>query len=638
MRFLHTRLYRIIENYQIPEGVRQAVPYAILSHTWLPSDRDHGVQEVVYQDMKTSYEELQNGKFKQAGWSKLKAFCDRAAGDGWEYAWMDTCCIDKESPSDTEEAINAMFRWYQDAEICYAYLFDVDIDKTGQPSREVSATVESTGLAEEGLRSSFTAAKWFTRGWTLQELLAPDYLIFVDHQWRDIGSREMWAGDIYKATNIIPHHLSEFDACSLATKLSWASGRETTREEDKAYSLLGLFNISMPLIYGEGPRAFLRLQYELIKNYDDMSIFAWKAPFVGDGATALVYESTRPVYGLLAPSPSFFNKSSDFERPAKEDTPSFDITNRGIRLEGTVWHAPANEESPLSHFVLEVARRTQKSDQLGEADKATRLGIYFRPEDATEAGPAYRIHHSHLLEFPQSPESQGWKRFSSVETFERPADAARRASGRAQILSLNVPSQITIDADLSPWRLHGAAFTFRHQIRDYPMPKLANNTFGLELHLVRGLNDGDIYLYPEDRLIIPISLKVDVDGSEDQHEFSLLLRHSQTTQPSVGIWPGECSDNILDKPTFPLKANAPNEKYAICVKLLPRPKHPGDKAVAVTISLNASILQYFKSDDRDSSRFPDSLHIGGPEVKIKRYQLQLVLEGGSNESTPQEGL
>ncbi|TGJ88439.1 hypothetical protein E0Z10_g383 [Xylaria hypoxylon] len=261
--------------------------YAILSHTWI-SPKD----EITYQDFKQRKGDIENDIFKQRGWAKLKRYCDRAARDGWEWAWMDTCCIDKTNPADTQEAINAMFRWYQNAGICYAYLEDVDVNITnGDFPMDLDLddiagkdhVADRTSFRHMALKAFLIKAKWFTRGWTLQELLAPPYLVFVDREWRRIGTREHWADEIKEASRIDARHLisfnpTDFTSCSIAMRLSWASCRDTTVEEDETYSLLGLFGISLPLIYGEGRlRAFNRLQRELITVYNDDSIFAWKS-------------------------------------------------------------------------------------------------------------------------------------------------------------------------------------------------------------------------------------------------------------------------------------------------------------------------------------------------------------------------
>ncbi|KAJ5170297.1 HET domain protein [Penicillium coprophilum] len=236
--------------------------------------------------MKSSYAKLTSGRFKPDGWKKLKNYCDFARENGWEWAWMDTCCIDKTDAVNTQEAINAMFRWYKESMICYAYLDDVDVRKT------------------KSLETSFTHAKWFTRGWTLQELIAPTSLLFVDKNWVEIIDKINGQEQIERATGIQPEKLRTFEKCSIWERFSWASRRRTTLVEDRAYSLLGLFGINMPLIYGEGERAFLRLQHELIKTHDDASILLW-------GAHNYNEENIIPRrLGVLAPSVSCFQIQS----------------------------------------------------------------------------------------------------------------------------------------------------------------------------------------------------------------------------------------------------------------------------------------------------------------------------------------
>ncbi|KAG7284567.1 hypothetical protein NEMBOFW57_010945 [Staphylotrichum longicolle] len=228
-------------------------PYAILSHTW-------GGDEVTFKDLSAG--PLRTYK-DQAGGRKIIKAAAYAATNGWDYIWIDTCCIDKSDITELSEAINSMFRWYEHAHVCYAYLSDVP------PMRPAS---------KHPWKWSFRSSRWFTRGWTLQELLAPTFLEFLDRDWNLIGSREEWAAEVERATGIEVKQLANFQPCSIATKLSWAAKRQTTRVEDRAYSLLGLLGINMPLIYGEGERAFIRLQHELIRSSNDESIFAWGDP------------------------------------------------------------------------------------------------------------------------------------------------------------------------------------------------------------------------------------------------------------------------------------------------------------------------------------------------------------------------
>src|ERR1700760_4309972 len=201
-------------------------PYAILSHTWNPNEE-------------VSYQEMINGKGRhKAGLLKIKQFCLQALQDGFDWAWADTCCIDKSSSADLTEAINSMFKYYSRAAICYAFLSDVTFN--GSPSE----------CNIEQLAPYMRKSRWFTRGWTLQELLAPSQVIFFSAEWVPIGDRSKWKEEIADFTKIHYSALSggaEWLATfSVSQKMSWASSRTTTREEDMAYCLLGLFRVHMP--------------------------------------------------------------------------------------------------------------------------------------------------------------------------------------------------------------------------------------------------------------------------------------------------------------------------------------------------------------------------------------------------------
>ncbi|KAF2730463.1 hypothetical protein EJ04DRAFT_545742 [Polyplosphaeria fusca] len=170
-------------------------------------------------------------------------FCAQAKTDGYLYVWIDSCCINPTSSAELSEAINSMYRWYENAQCCYVFLFDYPKNNN----------------------------TWFTRAWTLQELLAPKQTKLLDphhhHQTRDL------AEDIHEITSIPREILTKSESvysASIAQRFSWASRRRTTRNEDMAYCLLGLFDIQMPLLYGEGSKkAFLRLQEEIMKVSDD---------------------------------------------------------------------------------------------------------------------------------------------------------------------------------------------------------------------------------------------------------------------------------------------------------------------------------------------------------------------------------
>ncbi|PIL29179.1 hypothetical protein GSI_09228 [Ganoderma sinense ZZ0214-1] len=187
--------------------------------------------------------------------------CAVARANGFRYLWIDSCCIDKSSSSELSEAINSMYLWYAGAAVCYAYLADVPAEE--DPHAE---------------GSWFRDSRWFTRGWTLQELIAPSNLVFLSQDWAILGSKHTLVSLIEGVTGIDGRallHLESLDKFSVSQRFSWASRRETTRVEDQAYSLLGLFDIHMPIVYGEGKRAFRHLQEQIMQRIPDQSLFAW---------------------------------------------------------------------------------------------------------------------------------------------------------------------------------------------------------------------------------------------------------------------------------------------------------------------------------------------------------------------------
>lgn len=187
-------------------------PYAILSHTWGDDD-----QEVIFDDIHE-----RTGQDKQ-GYEKLKFCADQAARDGLEYFWIDTCAIKKSSDAELTEAINSMYRWYRDSIKCYVYLSDVSFVDDTWPL------------------AAFERSRWFTRGWTLQELLAPSIVQFFDANGRFLGSKETLREEIHQITHISIEALSGVPLSRFTSKevMSWAEGRVTTRQEDAAYCMLG---------------------------------------------------------------------------------------------------------------------------------------------------------------------------------------------------------------------------------------------------------------------------------------------------------------------------------------------------------------------------------------------------------------
>ncbi|KAH7395038.1 heterokaryon incompatibility protein-domain-containing protein [Phaeosphaeria sp. MPI-PUGE-AT-0046c] len=218
---------------------RHIPPYAILSHTWGTED-----DEVTFHDI------VDGSGPRKAGYRKINFCAKQAASEGFDFFWIDTCCIDKSSSSELSEAINSMFRWYRDSAKCYALLDDVFVEGPEEVDKELA----------------FQKSRWFTRGWTLQELLAPKSVDFFSAEGYPIGSKSSRAQEIAKITGIPIEALQEKDLSffSIDQRMMWAKGRETTREEDMAYCLMGLFDIFMASIYGEGEEhAFMRLHKKL---------------------------------------------------------------------------------------------------------------------------------------------------------------------------------------------------------------------------------------------------------------------------------------------------------------------------------------------------------------------------------------
>ncbi|KAI1786364.1 HET-domain-containing protein [Ganoderma leucocontextum] len=251
---------------------------------------------------------------------KIRRACTVARANGYRYIWIDSCCIDKTSSSELSEAINSMYQWYSRAVMCFAFLADVPAE-------------EDHGAKD----SEFRQSRWFTRGWTLQELIAPLQVVFLSMTWTSIGSKSSLASLLTEITGISytallrVEPLKEF---SVAQRLSWAAKRETTRLEDRAYSLLGIFDINMPTLYGEGHHAFRRLQEEIMRRIPDQTLFAWTLFSLDsptehhglelDSATfqKILYSQDMPdIYhpSLLAPSPDLFRECGRIEPVSRDE-------------------------------------------------------------------------------------------------------------------------------------------------------------------------------------------------------------------------------------------------------------------------------------------------------------------------------
>ncbi|WYZ39570.1 hypothetical protein EsH8_III_001484 [Colletotrichum jinshuiense] len=240
-----------------------------------------------------AYWRSSTGRYLRLGAVKLAGCCKQAKADGLDYAWIDTCCINKANYTEYGEAINSMFRWYQAAEVCYAILTDV-------PPKDDSTW-----------KSKFRTSRWFQRGWTLQELLAPTNLAFYSNDWCVLGTKLQLSTVIGDITGIPARFLlgaSNLHEASVAQRMSWAAKRTTKKIEDVAYSLFGIFNVTMPMIYGEGTQAFIRLQKEIMSSTADDSILAWGLDPTPD-ASEPPEASANLFGGALATSPLAFENS-----------------------------------------------------------------------------------------------------------------------------------------------------------------------------------------------------------------------------------------------------------------------------------------------------------------------------------------
>ncbi|KAJ0124410.1 hypothetical protein J7T55_005748 [Diaporthe amygdali] len=314
MRLINTK------TLQLTDFLAKPPLYAILSHTWLKN-------EVSFQDFQNE------GREAQEGFEKVRCTCEQAQRDGLEWVWIDTCCIDKSSSAELSEAINSMFKWYRLAKVYYSYMADVSAISRQSRSNS-SAGSDSSAWSDCSSDSDvhfeqFRRSRWFSRGWTLQELIAPERVVFYDAEWGEIGDKIELREIISQATGIDIGILKggDLNDISVARRMSWAAQRETTREEDRAYCLLGIFNVNMPLLYGEGDKSFIRLQEEIYRETEDQSIFAWRA-------TERSAEQA-PFRGIFASSPAEFILSGDFESFQDLISPFHalpSITGRGVMM------------------------------------------------------------------------------------------------------------------------------------------------------------------------------------------------------------------------------------------------------------------------------------------------------------------
>ncbi|KAE8448080.1 hypothetical protein EG329_009845 [Mollisiaceae sp. DMI_Dod_QoI] len=287
--------------------------YAALSHTW-------GDGEVSFQDMA----DLGQARRKD-GFSKIEWTCRLASERGLSYAWVDTCRIDKTSSAELSEAINSMFKWYKDSNVCFALLSDLP-----PSSSRISSTLKIS-------TNEFRRCRWFTRGWTLQELIAPEIVEFYDQKWTLRGDKSSSQSELFEITGIDLEVLADSDKLTsipVARRMSWASMRQTTRVEDLAYCLFGIFDVNLPLIYGEGLKAFIRLQEGIIRETFDLSMFAWTS---GHG--------DQQFRGIFARSPYEFRNcgSHVMVTDPRLQTTHYEMTHRGIDFTTTLINLEGDE-------------------------------------------------------------------------------------------------------------------------------------------------------------------------------------------------------------------------------------------------------------------------------------------------------
>lgn len=367
MRLINTSTHKLQEFFD-----NGRPPYAILSHTW-------SCEEISYQQWQRDIwsrwpdsddflhvavaPEVVDRMKTKAGFQKIVDFCRLCKERGYSWAWVDTIAIDKSSSAELSEAINSMFNWYEQSSLCVVHLSDVTCQEGFHQSVQGSAVLSGEHRRENLFnrfeRIGFPSSRWFTRGWTFQELLAPAAMLFYDSAWTELADRNDLCDVLVRLTGIPKWILwsseerlrrreesisSKLSRISIAQKMSWAAHRTTTRSEDIAYCLLGIFDINMPLLYGEGgAKAFKRLQEEIIKKSTDQSIFAWclEGEFGPLDATegSILAESPKAfawagkVYRSTTHEHEMMNRSHNREL-------DYAITNHGLHIQLPLYTCP----------------------------------------------------------------------------------------------------------------------------------------------------------------------------------------------------------------------------------------------------------------------------------------------------------
>lgn len=293
----------------IHDELKELLKFAIFSHRW------YAEGEPSFQEMSPKHDGSGKGELssqKRRGFKKLVEFCRKAAEFECKLAWSDTCCIDKSSSAELDEAIRSMFRWYHQAHICIVHF------------------AGASSISELDLEGD----EWFTRGWTLQELLAPKKIKFYGKDWQELSDKRNDKENdhlmeiISRITNIPRHDLTSFKpgTKNIRERMFWASRRHTTRVEDLSYCLIGIFDVNLPIAYGEGDWAFYRLMEVIIQRCDEWGIFAWAGTPSSHGRT-----------NAICQSPECYLEIQTERFPAESATKvhgdtSFTLSRRGLLL------------------------------------------------------------------------------------------------------------------------------------------------------------------------------------------------------------------------------------------------------------------------------------------------------------------
>lgn len=560
MRFLNTGTL-CFEEVADSELDRDENKYAILSHRW-GADKE----EVSFEDMQNAMDVSH-----KKGFAKIQGFCSLASGAGCRYAWIDTCCINKGNSTELSEAINSMYRWYQDSKICIVYLEDV-------PTKHM---MES---------------EWFERGWTLQELIGPKSLSFFDGDWKLIGTKDQLLEELSYATGIPERVLSHSTApssCSVAQRMSWAANRVTKRVEDRAYSLAGLFGVSMGQNYGERGNAFIRLQRCIIEDSKDESIFAW----------AMDATNTRPWSGLLAPSPCSFADCRDVR--STPGSSGFSVSNGEltIRLQTfphsmETYFALLNcTEKPPSNRRLAIFIRRSSTD-----------GEFLRIRDLRGISkilktiPQTRTLIERLLRVSIDPKEPPLSRFYGfwLRTLEPPDHEHRQTT----ILSKHQP----LDAEyvfLEEYNYGTAGIAHIE-----PKSKSAHSGWSK----IRWIKFGF------DVEFNPVLLLANGDKSSLDYQLSRLKPDEKVFEQAVASESGSQRDQIMNNSWIDVKAGVPSRSHGwpsgICILEVDRKKGWTGQIKALNLSISVQ-LQPYRSPMVASTEHVEGAESGGSGIGPK---------------------